>query len=113
MDENGLPVVDEEKCTGCGICVKAGPRDIIRLIPRSQEVYVGCVSKDKGKGVRSICKVGCFGCGLCAKAAVDGAITMNGNLPEIQSEDMEKMAKAIEKCPAKVFVMRDNVSNLS
>ena len=113
MGENGLPVVDEGKCTGCGICVKVCPRDIIRLIPRSQEVYVGCVSKDKGKDVRSICKVGCFGCGLCAKAAVDGAITMDGNLPEIQAADMEKIAKAVEKCPAKVFVLRDNVSNLS
>jgi electron transport complex protein RnfB len=106
MGGNGLPVVDEGKCTGCGMCVKKCPRGIIRLIPRSQEVYVGCVSKDKGRDVRSICKVGCFGCGLCAKAAVDGAITMDGNLPKIQPADMEKMAKAIEKCPAKVFVLR-------
>ena len=117
MGENGLPVVDEEKCTGCGMCVKACPRNIIRLIPRSQEVYVACVSKDKGKDVRSICSVGCFGCGVCAKLASQGAIIMDGNLPHIhldgQAEghpgvfDIGKIAKAVEKCPAKVFVMRN------
>ena len=124
MDENGLPVIDAEKCTGCGMCVKACPRNIISLIPRSQKVYVACVSKDKGKDVRSVCSVGCFGCGVCAKLASQGAITMDGNLPHIhldgQAEghpgvfDMEKIAKAVEKCPAKVLIVRKiDVSHIS
>ncbi len=116
MGENGLPAVDEEKCTGCGMCVKACPRNIIHLIPRSQKVYVACVSKDKGKDVRNVCSVGCFGCGVCAKLAYQGAITMDGNLPHIHLDDggegqprvvdVEKIAKAIEKCPVEVFVLR-------
>ncbi len=31
MGENGLPVVDQEKCTGCGACEKICPKNIIRL----------------------------------------------------------------------------------
>ena len=33
MNENGLPVVDQVRCTGCGLCVKACPRGIIILTP--------------------------------------------------------------------------------
>ena len=112
MGENGLPIVDEVKCTGCGICVKVCPRDIIQLIPRDQKLYVGCVSRDRAKDVRKICSVGCFGCGVCAKVSPD-AIKMDGNLPHVYSHDMEKIANAVEKCPAKVFIVRENVSSPS
>ena len=106
MGGNGLPVVVEDKCTGCGMCLNVCPRSIIRLIPRSQKVYLACVSRDKGKDVRQICSVGCFGCGVCAKVASKGAITMDGNLPRIDSNDLGELAKAIEKCPAKVLVLK-------
>ncbi len=112
MDENGLPVVDEDKCTGCGLCSKECPRNIIRIIPRSQKVYAGCVSKDKGKSVRNICDVGCFGCGICAKVS-EGAIVMDENLPHFQvvagadeKTQMEKIVKGVEKCPVNALVLR-------
>ena len=110
MSEDNLPIVDEDACTGCGLCVKICPRNIIQLIPMEQKVYAACVSKDRGKDVREICNVGCFGCRVCAKVAPQ-AITMDGNLPHINSDSMEKIADAVEKCPAKVFVVRENVSN--
>ena len=34
--ETGLPEVDETKCTACGACVKACPRNIIELRKKSQ-----------------------------------------------------------------------------
>ena len=49
--ETGLPVVDADKCTACGACVKACPKGIIELRkrwPKHRAVYVSCVSKDKG-----------------------------------------------------------------
>jgi len=112
MGEDGLPVVDEDKCTGCGECVKACPRNIITLIPVSQEVYLGCVSKDFGKAVKSVCEVGCIGCGLCARPKIveNEIITMDGKLPIIHTEKskdlLKDLEKAIDKCPNNCFVVR-------
>ncbi|MBI5180630.1 MAG: RnfABCDGE type electron transport complex subunit B [Nitrospirae bacterium] len=40
MNENGLPVVFEDKCTGCGKCVEECPKQIISLIPISKKVHI-------------------------------------------------------------------------
>jgi ferredoxin len=111
MNDDNLPVINEEKCTGCGLCVKACPRNIICLIPRSQKVYLGCISGDKAKTVKEICTVGCFACTLCAnpKFTPDGLIIMQGNLPVIQVEkvkDWNDLNQGIAKCPAKCYVRR-------
>ncbi|MBN2355471.1 Fe-S cluster domain-containing protein, partial [candidate division KSB1 bacterium] len=86
MNDNGLPVVIEEKCTGCGVCVLTCPRDILELIPVHQKVYLACRSLDKAKAVKNICKVGCWACKICVSPKVmpSGAIVMEGNLPEIK-----------------------------
>ncbi len=38
MSEDGLPVVDEEKCTACGTCEKVCPKHIIRLTSASRRI---------------------------------------------------------------------------
>ncbi len=108
MGDNGLPIVFEDKCTACGICVQTCPRGIMALIPRSQKVYLGCVSQDKAKAVKSVCKVGCIGCQLCSKEKVtpSGSIEMDGNLPKIVKPNEEDLKKAFEKCPTNSFVLR-------
>ncbi len=112
MGENGLPVVDEARCTGCGNCVKACPRGIMALINADQKVYLACVSKDFGKAVKSVCKVGCIGCGLCAnpKTTAEGLITMDGKLPVIHYDKLcdpwKDLENAVNKCPAKCFGTR-------
>ncbi len=108
MNENGLPVVDEDLCTGCGLCVEACPRNILKLIPQTQKVFLGCVSEDKGKEVKDICSLGCIGCKLCAspKVTPSGAIRMEGNLPVIDPSKGNDLANAVQKCPSKSFVVR-------
>ncbi len=109
MGEHGLPIVIEEKCTACGNCVSACPRGIMKLIPVSQKVFLGCVSQDKGKAVKQVCKVGCTGCTLCAnpKTTPSGSIQMKGNLPEIVDIKADDLMTAVEKCPTKSFVVRE------
>ncbi|MBN1999028.1 Fe-S cluster domain-containing protein [candidate division KSB1 bacterium] len=108
MNDNGLPVVDEDKCTACGICVTTCPRNIFTLIPRSQTVYLGCVSQDKAKAVKSVCKVGCFACKICTipKVTPSGCIIMEENLPVIQDITHEELYEAAKKCPTKSYVIR-------
>lgn len=109
MGDDGLPVVIEDKCTACGMCVSACPRNIMALIPVSQKIFLGCVSQDKGKAVKQVCTVGCIGCKLCAnpKTTPSGSIEMKGNLPVIVDITAEDLPAAVEKCPTNSFVVRE------
>ncbi|MFH1008564.1 MAG: 4Fe-4S binding protein, partial [Candidatus Latescibacterota bacterium] len=111
MSTTGLPHVDEEKCTGCGICIQTCPRGIMALIPKTQEVYLGCVSHDKAKAVKTVCDVGCIGCALCSKPKVTPSevVSMEDNLPVFPS-DWSDYHAAVEKCPSSVFVVRGQTS---
>lgn len=116
LNDDNLPVINEEKCTGCGLCLKACPRGIIRLIPRSQKVYLACLSQDRGKDVKDICSAGCFTCGLCVNPKITpaGYIVMEKNLPVIKTEnikDWKALDQAVAKCPAKCYVRRDTVAD--
>ena len=66
--QDGIAVIDKEKCTGCGKCVEECPNNLIQMVPSKARVLVACSSHDKGKDVKSACLVGCIGCGLCVKA---------------------------------------------
>lgn len=90
------------------MCVSACPRGIMKLIPVSQQVFIGCVSQDKGKAVKQVCKVGCTGCTLCSKPKItpSGSIEMKGNLPEIVDIKAGDLMNAVQKCPTKSFVVR-------
>lgn len=98
----GLPVVDAEKCTACGACVKACPRNIIELRkkwPKNRAVYVSCVSRDKGGVVMKACKAGCIGCGKCAKVCPFDAITIENNLAYIDPHKCKLCRKCVNECP--------------
>ncbi len=100
MGENGLPQVIEEKCTACGKCVEACPRNLFELHPLSQEIIVFCRSQDRGPTSRKVCKNACIACGICVRACPE-AIVLENNLAKIL--DYKKIAPEkipeIEKCP--------------
>jgi len=107
--ETGLAEVDPEKCTACGACVKACPRNIIELRkkwPKNRAVYVSCVSKDKGAAVMKACKAGCIGCGKCAKACPFGAITIENNLAYIDPQKCKLCRKCVNECPTGAIALK-------
>lgn len=107
MGPNHLPIIDPNKCTACGICVKECPRQVLELIPRSQLVYLACKSLDKGKAVKDVCKVGCIGCTLCVKVCpYEGAIKMDGNIPIMNYAKCTSCGICYNKCPTKSFIDR-------
>ena len=100
--ETGLPEVDESKCTACGACAKACPRNIIEIRPqgkKSRRVYVQCVNKDKGAVARKACTVACIGCGKCVKVCPFEAITLENNLAYIDPNKCKSCRKCEEVCP--------------
>ncbi len=56
------PVIDEEECTGCGLCVDVCEQDVLEL------------------GEDDVCKIidieKCIGCGDCAEECPTEAISM-------------------------------------
>ncbi len=102
--ENGLPAVDEAKCTACGLCVDACPRQIIDLVACSNRIVVACNSTDKAVLVRKNCKVGCIGCMICVKQAPEG-YTVENTLAQVNYEKGDQAAEGgIAKCPTKCIV---------
>lgn len=102
MGEDGLPVVDEAKCTGCGKCSTVCPKHVIAMVPIGAPVSVLCNSKDKGAAARKLCSVACIGCGLCAKSCPFGAIKVENNLAVVDAHIcLEKCDNptCLAKCP--------------
>ena len=102
MDENGLPVVSEEKCVACGACVKACPRNIIELRNKGvkdRRDFVCCVNKDKGNIARKACTAACIGCGKCVKECPFEAITLENNLAYIDFRKCRLCRKCVSVCP--------------
>lgn len=100
--ETGLPEVDEDKCTSCGQCVKACPRNIIELRKKGKKgrrIFVSCVNKDKGAVNKKVCSNACIGCGKCFKECKFDAITISDNLSYIDYTKCRLCRKCVPVCP--------------
>ena len=108
--EDGLPVVDPAKCTGCGKCAEACPRGIITMekMADGSLIYVACSSLDNTLRTRKACEVGCIACGICEKVSQEGFFKVEHNLsvPDYSKqspERMEDIRAVAAKCPTKVI----------
>jgi Na+-translocating ferredoxin:NAD+ oxidoreductase RNF subunit RnfB len=78
-----LPVVDVDKCTACGDCVVACPRDLIDLMPIAHRLVVQCKAPLAGDAARRLCAAACDACARCAADAAPGLVRMVNNLPVV------------------------------
>ena len=101
--ENGIAVVDKDQCKACGKCIKACPRDLIELVPYEAKHIVECNSKDFGKNVMSVCKVGCIGCKMCQRVCEADAVTVENNIAHIDQTKCTGCGACAEKCPKKII----------
>ena len=109
MDANHLPVVDEAKCTACGDCVTACPKDLFSLEAASQRLWVACKSLEAGDELLDDCEVACTACGRCA-ADAPGIIKMEQNLPVIDRKRKHETQTPIQRCPTGAIVWLDAVA---
>ena len=106
MDEHGLPVVDEEKCTACGDCVEVCPKDLFSLQPISNQLWVVCKNLEAGDDILEDCQVACTACGRCAMDAKGGLIVMDNNLPVI-NYSLSQSIDPIQRCPTGAIIWWD------
>jgi Na+-translocating ferredoxin:NAD+ oxidoreductase RNF subunit RnfB len=107
MNAHSLPVVDEDKCTACGDCVEACPKDLFSLHPASHRLWVACASLDAGDELLEDCAVACTACGRCAADAPGGLITMLHNLPVVDYQRNHETRQPIQRCPTGAIVWLD------
>jgi len=105
MDATALPVVVPERCTACGNCVDACPRDLLQLLPLDEHLLVQCKSALEGDQAQDLCSVACTACGRCVQDAPDGTMVMEAGLPVLVSDrTSEPGPDVISRCPTSAIV---------
>ena len=100
MNDERLPIVDIDKCTACGDCVDACPRDLFDILPLTHNLIVQCSAPLEGDDARAVCTVACDACGRCAQDAATGLIHMDNNLPVVDySAGGPAAPQATHRCP--------------
>lgn len=101
--ENGLAIIDPEKCTSCGLCIDACPKHIIEFVPYEQKYIVKCKSHDNGKDTRAKCAVGCIGCSICVRQSEPGTYEVDNFLAHYCSGSGLDGSTGMMKCPTKAI----------
>ena len=99
MSDDSLPIINKEKCTACGKCVAACPKQVIELGLMSKAVVISCHSRDKGIDVKKKCQVGCIACGICVRTCPVDAIKIDNNLARIDHSKCITCGLCVKKCP--------------
>lgn len=108
MNEEDLPVVNEDKCTACGKCVAICPKKLFSLAAVSKTYAVRCKSLDFGKQVMEVCSVGCIACRKCEKACPVKAISIADNLSVIDYSICDNRGECFKVCPTNTIAQKEN-----
>ena len=103
IQDYGPPVVDKDKCVGCGLCARACPQDLIDVIIREYSIRTKCSSHDTGKTAREACANSCIACGICVKVCPAAAIRVEDGKPVIDTRTCLGCGMCAIKCPRGVI----------
>ncbi len=105
MNEFGLPVVDTVKCTACGDCVEACPKDLFTILPLDSKLLVQCRNLVGDDSVTSLCSVACTACGKCVQDAVPGLINVASGVAVVDYQLIDQATEtATSRCPTGAIV---------
>lgn len=101
--DDGVAVVDRDKCKACGKCVSVCPKKLISLIPYNSKYAVACSNTQKGPVTMKQCKTGCIGCGICVRNCQNSAVKVENFNATIDFDACVNCGACAEKCPKKVI----------
>ena len=101
---NGVAVVDQDKCTGCGACAAVCPKHVIMIDTAGPEKpVVMCSNCDKGPTANKLCTTACIACGMCQRNCPSDAIHVVDNLARIDYDKCTGCGTCVAKCPKKII----------
>jgi Na+-translocating ferredoxin:NAD+ oxidoreductase RNF subunit RnfB len=105
IGDEGLPVIDRAKCTGCQACIKECPQKLLQAVPvGTNGSLVHCGNRNTVKAqVLKTCKKGCIKCELCIKNCPQGALTMVNGIPVTDYSKCIACGTCNAKCPTKAI----------
>jgi Na+-translocating ferredoxin:NAD+ oxidoreductase subunit B len=110
MSVDGLPMIDIDKCTACGDCVDACPKDLLEIMPVEHRLLVQCRNLIVGDEILEDCKVGCTACGKCVQDAAPGLISIASGVAVIDySKVALASAMATSRCPTDSIVWLEGI----
>ncbi len=108
MSDTELPVVIPDRCTACGDCVDACPKDLFVLMPLEHHLLVQCRNLLEGDRAEVMCSAACNACGRCALDAAGGVISMVNGLAVVDYTHHELATPdATRRCPTGAIVWVD------
>lgn len=102
LDHRGLPVVDPQKCTGCGVCIAECPRShsgLLKMMDAENAVVIRCCATDNVRERKDQCSKCCIGCGKCAKVCTTNAIEVRQGLAAIDYRLCNGCEDCVQVCP--------------
>jgi len=111
MGDDGLPIVDYKKCTGCRACSIECPQHIIRIVPKDLNGAVPlCANLLLKAQMSKICKGGCIKCEICVKNCPEQCMRMANGIPAVDYAKCTNCGICTQKCPLKVMkLFQDDV----
>lgn len=103
IPEGGPPVINTDKCVGCGLCVRACPQNLIEIILPDSNIQPKCSNRDAGKTAREACGNSCISCGICVRECPAGAISIEDGRPVIDTSACICCGMCAIKCPREVI----------